>query len=39
VVAVKHILLIEVHQLFINGVKIPIGIIYPELLRQRFGLK
>jgi two-component system, LytTR family, response regulator len=39
VVAVKHISMIEVHQLFINGVKIPIGSTYRESLKDRFGLK
>jgi two-component system, LytTR family, response regulator len=39
VVAIKHISMIEVHQLIINGVKIPIGSTYRELLRTRLGLK
>jgi two-component system, LytTR family, response regulator len=39
VVAVRHISMIEVHQLFINDVKIPIGSTYREALRTRFGLK
>jgi two-component system LytT family response regulator len=39
VVAVKHISMIEIHQLFINGVKIPIGSTYRESLRARFGLR
>jgi two-component system, LytTR family, response regulator len=39
VVAVKHISMIEVHQLSINGVKIPIGSTYRELLKDRLGLK
>ena len=39
VVAMKHISMIEVHQLSINGVKIPIGSTYRELLRDRLGLK
>ena len=39
VVAVKHISLIEVHQLTINGEKIPIGSTYREPLRERLGLK
>jgi two-component system LytT family response regulator len=39
VVAIKHISMIEVHQLSINGVKIPIGSTYRELLRERLGLK
>ncbi|MBS1529110.1 MAG: response regulator transcription factor [Bacteroidetes bacterium] len=39
VVAVKHISLIEVHQLTINGEKIPIGSTYRENLKSRLGLK
>jgi len=39
VVAVKHIAMIEVHQLVINGEKIPIGSTYREPLRNRLGLK
>jgi two-component system, LytTR family, response regulator len=39
VVAAKHISMIEVHQLSINGVKIPIGSTYRELLKERLGLK
>jgi two-component system LytT family response regulator len=39
VVAIKHITMIEVHQLSINGAKIPIGSTYRESLRQRLGLK
>jgi two-component system LytT family response regulator len=39
VVALKHISTIEVHQLLINGVKIPIGSTYREPLWARFGLK
>jgi len=39
VVAIKHISMIEVHQLSINGVKIPIGSTYRESLRHRLGLK
>lgn len=39
VVAVKHISMIEVHQLIINGEKIPIGSTYRESLRTRLGLK
>jgi len=38
VVAVKHISTIEVHQLVINGEKIPIGSTYREPLRMRLGL-
>jgi len=39
VVAIKHIAMIEVHQLIINGEKIPIGSTYREFLRGRLGLK
>ncbi|WDZ98713.1 LytR/AlgR family response regulator transcription factor [Mucilaginibacter sp. SJ] len=39
VVAIKHITMIEVHQLIINGEKIPIGSTYRDLLRSRLGLK
>jgi two-component system, LytTR family, response regulator len=39
VVAIKHITMIEVHQIIINGIKIPIGSTYRESLRSRLGLK
>ncbi|MFB9843357.1 LytR/AlgR family response regulator transcription factor [Mucilaginibacter ginsenosidivorans] len=39
VVAIRHITMIEVHQLVINGTKIPIGSTYREPLRARLGLK
>ncbi len=39
VVAIKHIAMIEVHQLVINGEKIPIGSTYRDPLRGRLGLK
>jgi DNA-binding LytR/AlgR family response regulator len=39
VVAVKHITMIEVHQLTINGDKIPIGSTYREPLRVKLGLE
>jgi DNA-binding LytR/AlgR family response regulator len=39
VVAIKHISMIEVHQLSINGAKIPIGSTYRDHLRARLGLK
>lgn len=39
VVAIKHIAMIEVHQLIINGEKIPIGSTYRESLRSRLGLQ
>ena len=37
VVAIKHIAMIEVHQLIINGEKIPIGSTYREQLKARLG--
>ncbi len=39
VVAVRHITMIEVHQLIINGEKIPIGSTYRDNLRTRLGLE
>ena len=39
VVAIRHISIIEVHQLSIGGTKIPIGSTYREPLRGRLGLK
>src|SRR5471030_2142567 len=39
VVAIKHIAMIEVHQLIISGARIPIGSTYREPLRSRLGLK
>ena len=38
VVAIKHISMIEVHQLVINGEKIPIGSTYREALKARLGI-
>jgi two-component system LytT family response regulator len=38
VVAVRHITMIEVHQLMINGQKVPIGSTYRESLRIRLGM-
>lgn len=38
VVAVRHIGMIEVHQLTINGEKIPIGSTYRDMLRMRLGI-
>ena len=38
VVAIRHITMIEVHQLIINGVKIPVGNTYRELLRVQLGM-
>jgi two-component system, LytTR family, response regulator len=39
IVAIEHITMIEVHQLIINGEKIPIGSTYREPLRARLGLE
>jgi two-component system LytT family response regulator len=39
VVAIKHITMIEVHQLVINGEKIPIGSTFREPLRVKLGLE
>jgi len=39
IVATKHISMIEVHQVIVNGEKIPIGTSYREALRARLGLK
>jgi DNA-binding LytR/AlgR family response regulator len=38
VVGVRHISMIEVHQLIVNGEKIPIGSTYRESLRARLGI-
>jgi two-component system LytT family response regulator len=38
VVAVKHIAMIEVHQLTVNNEKIPIGSTYRDALRARLGI-
>lgn len=38
IVAIRHISMIEVHQLIINGEKIPIGSTYRESLRRRLGM-
>ena len=38
VVAIKHISMLEVHQLVINGEKIPIGSTYREALKARLGI-
>lgn len=38
VVAIKHVTMIETHQLTVNGEKIPIGNTYRELLRTRLGM-
>jgi DNA-binding LytR/AlgR family response regulator len=38
IVAIKHISMIEVHQLTINNEKIPVGSTYRESLRTRLGI-
>ncbi len=38
VVGIRHISLIEVHQLIVNGEKIPIGSTYRDSLRARLGI-
>jgi two-component system, LytTR family, response regulator len=38
IVAIKHIAMIEVHQLTVNNEKIPIGSTYRESLRERLGI-
>ncbi|MFL5747811.1 MAG: LytR/AlgR family response regulator transcription factor [Niastella sp.] len=38
VVGIRHISMIEVHQLIINGAKIPIGSTYRDSLRDRLGI-
>jgi len=38
VVAIRHITMIEMHQLTINGEKIPIGVTYRESVRARLGM-
>jgi two-component system, LytTR family, response regulator len=38
VVGIRHISMIEVHQLIINGEKIPIGSTYRDSLRDRLGI-
>ncbi|HTD97786.1 MAG TPA: LytTR family DNA-binding domain-containing protein [Mucilaginibacter sp.] len=38
VISIRHIAMIEVHQLIINGEKIPIGSTYRESLRARLGM-
>lgn len=39
VVSIRHITMIEIHQLDIGGTKIPIGNTYRELLRTRLGMR
>jgi DNA-binding LytR/AlgR family response regulator len=38
VVSIRHITMIEVHQLIVNGEKIPIGSTYRDSLRDRLGI-
>jgi DNA-binding LytR/AlgR family response regulator len=38
VVGIRHISMIEVHQLIVNGEKIPIGSTYRDSLRERLGI-
>jgi DNA-binding LytR/AlgR family response regulator len=38
VVGIRHITMIEVHQLIVNGEKIPIGSTYRDSLRDRLGI-
>jgi DNA-binding LytR/AlgR family response regulator len=38
IVGIRHISMIEVHQLIVNGEKIPIGSSYRDSLRDRFGI-
>jgi len=38
VVGIRHISMIEVHQLIVNGEKIPIGSTYRDALRDRLGI-
>jgi len=39
VVGIRHISMIEVHQLIVNGEKIPIGSTYRDPLRDRLGIR
>jgi DNA-binding LytR/AlgR family response regulator len=39
VVGIRHISMIEVHQLIVNGEKIPVGSTYRDMLRDRLGIK
>jgi hypothetical protein len=38
VVAIRHIAMVENHQIIINGDKIPIGSTYRDELKTRLGL-
>jgi two-component system LytT family response regulator len=39
VVGIRHISMIEVHQLIVNGEKIPIGSSYRDSIRERLGIR
>lgn len=39
VVGIRHISMIEVHQLIVNGEKIPVGSTYRDSLRERLGIR
>jgi two-component system, LytTR family, response regulator len=39
VVGIRHISLIEVHQVIVNGEKIPVGSTYRDSLRDRLGIR
>lgn len=39
VVGIRHISMIEVHQLIVNGEKIPVGSTYRDSLRDRLGIR
>jgi DNA-binding LytR/AlgR family response regulator len=39
VVGIRHISMIEVHQLIVNGEKIPVGSTYRDALRDRLGIR
>ena len=39
VVGIRHISMIEVHQLIVNGEKIPVGSSYRDSLRDRLGIR
>jgi len=38
VVAIKHIAMIEVHQVIVGGAKIPVGSVYRDQLKARLGI-
>jgi len=39
VVGIRHISMIEVHQLIVNGEKVPVGSTYRDSLRDRLGIR